>query len=445
MIYYFSYTFFLKIPNSSIVSYLIDIEEEDEKIIAIHPTRKSNGIFKETKVIQKAHEQLQEYFLGTRTSFDLPFSLKGTPFMKKVWNELINIPYGETKSYQQIAKQIGQPKACRAVGKAISKNPLMIVIPCHRVIGSHGDLTGFAYGLTLKKQLLEMEKFKMETTKQLIANILQTKPENIEIVKRLEGGRSNIMYVFSFNHKKYTFRIPGTKSEKFVDRVEEENNLKIASKYQLVPKVVYLDIQTGYKISEYIEGNDLLQIDYHPYLDEIVATLKKVHSLQVVTNAYDPLKRLTQYEDYLKEFHYEFPEKYITLKSQFLKLHEEFKDEPLCFCHGDAQRANWVYGDHLYLLDYEFSGMNDPYYDIACFGNDCIDDAGVLLEHYLGRKPTHQEMKHLYLWRIYQGFQWFNVAMYKEKIGLSKELNIDFLQTAFYFLGMAEELLSKVK
>ncbi len=285
----------------------------------------------------------------------------------------------------------------------------------------------------------------MKEIEKLIATLLNKDASSIKIERRLEGGRSNIMYVFSLENKQYTFRIPGSKSEKFVNRHEEENNLQIASLNQLGPKTIYFDVKTGYKISEFIAGNDLLQIDYTPYLDEIVNTLKKVHSLDVKTNVYDPLKRLSQYEDYLKEFNYIHPLKYNELKEQFLKLHDEFKDEPLCFCHGDAQRANWVYGDKLYLLDYEFSGLNDPYYDIACFGNDNIADAGILLEHYLGKKPSPKEMRHLYLWRIYQGFQWFNVAMYKEKIGLSKELNIDFLATADYFLGMAEDLLKIVE
>lgn len=101
--------------------------------------------------------QLDEYFAGTRTAFDFPLRLQGTPFQEKVWAALRDIPYGETRSYQQIAQAIGQPKACRAVGMANHRNPIYIVVPCHRVVGANGALTGYGGGLDMKKALLELE------------------------------------------------------------------------------------------------------------------------------------------------------------------------------------------------------------------------------------------------------------------------------------------------
>ncbi len=101
--------------------------------------------------------QLDEYFAGTRTTFDFPLRLQGTPFQEKVWAALRDIPYGETCSYQQIAQAIGQPKACRAVGMANHRNPIYIVVPCHRVVGANGALTGYGGGLDMKKALLELE------------------------------------------------------------------------------------------------------------------------------------------------------------------------------------------------------------------------------------------------------------------------------------------------
>lgn len=101
--------------------------------------------------------QLDEYFAGTRTTFDFPLRLQGTPFQEKVWAALRDIPYGETRSYQQIAQAIGQPKACRAVGMANHRNPIYIVVPCHRVVGANGALTGYGGGLDMKKALLELE------------------------------------------------------------------------------------------------------------------------------------------------------------------------------------------------------------------------------------------------------------------------------------------------
>jgi methylated-DNA-[protein]-cysteine S-methyltransferase len=101
--------------------------------------------------------QLREYFEGSRRRFDLPLAPRGTAFQLEVWSQLTRIPYGETRSYLDVANAIGRPAACRAVGAANGANPLPIVVPCHRVIGSNGSLTGFGGGLDVKRQLLGME------------------------------------------------------------------------------------------------------------------------------------------------------------------------------------------------------------------------------------------------------------------------------------------------
>lgn len=113
---------------------------------------------KKSKLSDKAFKQLDEYFKGKREDFDLPLELNGTPFQKQVWNALTKIPYGTTKSYKDIATAINNPKAVRAVGNANNKNPIAIIIPCHRVIGSSGKLVGYASGLEIKKALLALEK-----------------------------------------------------------------------------------------------------------------------------------------------------------------------------------------------------------------------------------------------------------------------------------------------
>lgn len=113
-------------------------------------------IFNE-KPFAEARRQLTEYFDGERRDFDLPLHLSGTDFQVQVLEELLRIPYGETTSYGDIAKRIGRPKAMRAVGRANGANPIPIVIPCHRVIGSSGDLTGFGGGLDTKEALLRLE------------------------------------------------------------------------------------------------------------------------------------------------------------------------------------------------------------------------------------------------------------------------------------------------
>lgn len=113
-------------------------------------------IFNE-KPLAEARRQLREYFAGKRRGFDLPLNLSGTEFQVSVLRALLEIPYGETVSYGEIAKRIGRPRAVRAVGAANGRNPLPVVVPCHRVIGSTGDLTGFGGGLDTKEALLRLE------------------------------------------------------------------------------------------------------------------------------------------------------------------------------------------------------------------------------------------------------------------------------------------------
>jgi methylated-DNA-[protein]-cysteine S-methyltransferase len=108
-------------------------------------------------VLVEAERQLTEYFAGRRTRFALPLDVAGTPFQRQVWNALMTIPFGETRSYSDIARQIGSPTAQRAVGAANGRNPLSIVAPCHRVVGASGALTGFAGGLDVKARLLARE------------------------------------------------------------------------------------------------------------------------------------------------------------------------------------------------------------------------------------------------------------------------------------------------
>lgn len=110
------------------------------------------------RLLWLAAAELGEYFAGRRRNFTLPLAPQGTEFQLRVWDELQRIPYGETRSYGEIARAIGQPRACRAVGMANNRNPIAILIPCHRVIGRDGSLTGYASGLAIKRQLLDLER-----------------------------------------------------------------------------------------------------------------------------------------------------------------------------------------------------------------------------------------------------------------------------------------------
>ena len=136
----------------------IYIAEGDGSITDVGFRPVPGAIEKETPLIWETVRMLREYFDGKRKSFDLPLRPSGTEFQIKAWNALLSIPYGQTRSYKEQAEAIGNPKACRAVGNANGKNPISIIIPCHRVIGSNGSLVGFGGGLDVKRMLLDLEK-----------------------------------------------------------------------------------------------------------------------------------------------------------------------------------------------------------------------------------------------------------------------------------------------
>lgn len=142
----------------------ICIGEENGKITRVTWSNlPQEYIPEETDLILRCKKQLEEYFSGKRQVFDLPLAPKGTAFQKRVWKALSDIPYGETRAYGEIAAAIGNPKAARAVGMANHKNPVGILIPCHRVVGAKGDLVGYAAGTEIKKFLLELEKKQKNT------------------------------------------------------------------------------------------------------------------------------------------------------------------------------------------------------------------------------------------------------------------------------------------
>ncbi len=129
-----------------------------------HPQACDAGGMRDPARLQRARRQLEEYFAGTRRTFDLELHVVGTSFQLQVWKALRGIPYGETLSYAGLAERIGQPSACRAVGAANGRNPLPIIVPCHRVIGSNGTLVGFGGGLDVKQALLALERANAPTT-----------------------------------------------------------------------------------------------------------------------------------------------------------------------------------------------------------------------------------------------------------------------------------------
>ena len=136
----------------------VTLVEEDGALLAISMQSDHGGIAQETPLIKDAFRQLSEYLIGERKEFEIPLRMKGTEFQKQVWTALLEIPYGETRSYKQIAETIGNPKGMRAVGMANNRNQLLIVVPCHRVIGANGSLVGYGEGVEMKEFLLRLEK-----------------------------------------------------------------------------------------------------------------------------------------------------------------------------------------------------------------------------------------------------------------------------------------------
>lgn len=136
---------------------LLLIEERYGKIVRITNEDYKVHNDESNEVLDEAIKQLDEYFNGKRFEFDLPIEVNGTPYMLKVWNELLKIPYGETVSYQELARRVGNEKGARSAGGACGKNNIIIVIPCHRVIGKNGKLTGYTGGLNIKAKLLDLE------------------------------------------------------------------------------------------------------------------------------------------------------------------------------------------------------------------------------------------------------------------------------------------------
>ena len=136
---------------------LLKIGAADGKVILVGIVSKQDEAHQPTPLSAEVYRQLQEYFAGKRTVFTVPYALNGTSFQQAVWMQIAKIPYGQTVTYKDIAQAIDKTRAFQATGRAVGANPLAILIPCHRVVGSNGELTGYAFGLEMKKSLLDLE------------------------------------------------------------------------------------------------------------------------------------------------------------------------------------------------------------------------------------------------------------------------------------------------
>lgn len=275
--------------------------------------------------------------------------------------------------------------------------------------------------------------------------IFNTPQQNISIIERLLGGMSHYTYLVSVLGVKYTYRKIGPAGNLYVNRQDELDNMKRIVDLDINNETHFFDVVTGVKVAKYVEGTVLSQTNYEKHLDSIVAVLKKMHSSQVkATKNFDFIKRLSLYES----FNVTQDPRYLDLKLKWLKIfHHHYEQSPKVLCHNDAQRSNMVitHDGKLYLLDWEYAGNNDFYYDIASFGNVDFIDAVVLLERYLGRKPSLAEHNHIRFYRMFQALMWHQVAKYKDQIGLSEKLKINFNLYQKHYLNLALKLYEEME
>lgn len=273
----------------------------------------------------------------------------------------------------------------------------------------------------------------IENVINIAATSLNVEPKEIKVIERLFGGKSHYTYLIEVLNQKYTIRIIGEGGNLFVDRKTEDKNIKIIDQLDLNNETVYFNVNTGVKIAKYLEGTVISNLDYKKHYEAIALAFKTLHNsgLKAVNN-YDLLKRLSLYESYNQKQ----DSAYLELKTNWSTLYKKYYiNRKQVFCHNDLQKNNMLidHNNKVFLLDWEYAAMNDFYYDIASFGEGKME----LLEVYLNRKPTEEEMRDVWFYKTFQNLQWYQVAKYKDSIDLSKKLKVDFKDLANYFISEA--------
>ena len=274
--------------------------------------------------------------------------------------------------------------------------------------------------------------------------IFGVKPNEVDVIEKLLGGMSNHTYKIKVLEDYYVIRIIGEGGNLYINRDEELFNLNQVATLNINTKTVYFNTVSGIKVSKYVEGVVLTETKIKDHLKELASTLKMLHNSNLKAyDKYNLIERLNKYQSYVDNVE----EEYNVLKSNWINIYEKhFQDEKLVFCHNDAQRSNIVIAkDKLYLLDWEYAALNDIYYDFASFGNVSIEDSFLLLEAYIERTPTKEEINKVKFYRMYQALQWYLVASYKDKINLGPSLKLDFNFLANNYLKLARILYDQIK
>ena len=259
------------------------------------------------------------------------------------------------------------------------------------------------------------------------------------IEKPLVGGMMNKSFIVNSNGKRYVLYISTEQANEMVDRELEKGNQRLIYELGLTSKNIYFDTKEGIKANEFIEGSSLDKINDYD-IKKVAELLKKMHTSGKLSKAdYQPFKRFIAYEEEALSFNPDLGEQYKKLRETLFVNKDFLERQPLTICHNDAQKSNIVkdLNDNYYLIDFEFMGNNDPIYDIATFGNGLVSEGFECLVHYYNGKPTDDEKRRYYLWRIFVSLQWHNVAIVKHYRGEGKTHGYNFLKVAEFFLSNA--------
>lgn len=274
--------------------------------------------------------------------------------------------------------------------------------------------------------------------------------ETAFIETQLRGGMMNESFVVSYNDKKYVLYIPTKQANEMVDRQLEKENHDIVYKLGLTSKNVYFDEETGIKSNRFIEGESLNHVTSFD-VEKIANLLRTLHTSKKLSHSdYLPFSRIKQFIKERESLTKEVSPSYDGLWKVVSKNEEYLLNDPLVISHNDFQRSNIIkdLNDDYFMIDFEFMGNNSPIYDIACFGNDRVSDGEALLKAYKFNKPSYDDYRKFYLWRIFVSLQWYNVALIKHHRGEGEAHQINFLSVADHFIENAKEAynnLTKIK
>ncbi len=267
---------------------------------------------------------------------------------------------------------------------------------------------------------------------------------DLTFVERFSGGMSNFTYkvVNEKTNEYFVFRYPGDGANNFVNYQTEKLALDEAYELGLTSETVYFNEQTGVKLAKYVDGDNLVgsEINYQLVCDY----MKKFHSSNFRNLvAYDHFGRLQSYE----QLHSNENSLYANLKQFFTDVYEQtLAQYAIKPCHNDSQLANFIVTNEnsIFLVDFEYAAINDPIYDVACFGNIDLSNALDLLATF-NLDDREDPLVRLYGWRMFQCLQWYNVASYKHEIGLGEALGIDFNAVSQKYITLASTLKSLIE